>query len=82
MYQSLGYFDVPLLLGKGFTFGIAESILWGKDKNGTNWQAVVDGQWIYFAEQLPSGARLGSQRMTHEDFNSLFADAAPVCHVG
>lgn len=78
MYQSLGYFDVPLLLGKGFKFGIAESILWGKDVKGINWQAVVDGQWINFNEQLPSGARLGGRRMSHEEFNSLFADASPV----
>lgn len=77
MYRSLGYFDLPLLLGKGFEFGIAESILWGKDVNGINWQAVIDGQWINFAEQLPSGARLGMKRLTHEEFNALFADAPP-----
>lgn len=72
MYHSLGYFDLPIILAKGFTFGIDESLLWGKDKNGVTWQAHVDGKWIYFHEQLPSGARLGRRRMTREEFHQLF----------
>lgn len=72
MYVSLGYFDLPLLLGQGFTFGIADSILWGKDKKGNEWQAVVDGQWIHFAQRLPKGNTTSLKRMDRNEFHRCF----------
>jgi hypothetical protein len=72
MHVSLGYFDLPLLLGQGFKFGIADSILWGKDTKGTEYQAVVDGQWLYFAERLPAGNTTSLKRMGRDDFHAKF----------
>lgn len=72
MYESICYFDLPVLMSKGFSFGIDDSVLWNTDRHGVDWQAIIDGQWIYFAEQLPSGARLGQRKMTHEEFHKLF----------
>jgi hypothetical protein len=73
MYESLSYFDLTLLLNKGFKFGIADSVLWGTDDFGTEWHAIVDGQWIYFAERLPSGNTLGQRTMKHTEFRQLFS---------
>lgn len=73
MFASIGYFDLPLLLGAGFSFGIADTVLWGKDKTGQEWHAVVESDnFITFAPRLPSGATGQATRMRRDDFHEKF----------
>lgn len=73
LYKNIHYFDIPVLLGAGFSFStLSEHIMWGKDKEGTSWQVTVEGERAYFHEQLPSGARLGKRQMDRDEFHQRF----------
>lgn len=71
--MRLHYTDVPVLLGRGFEFGITDEFLWAVDRDGDSWQAHVDGEFIYMA-QRPKGQRslLSRRTMRHGEFYSLF----------
>lgn len=68
------YTDVPLLYAAGFTQGIAECLLWGKDKEGQEYQAVVSDGFITLGKRLPSGLTESHKRMSRSKFHQLFGD--------
>lgn len=72
MRQSLTYLDVPVLLGAGFKYGLTDEILWGKCKEGKEWQVHVDGMWLTFATR--EGRTLSSRsKMKRTEFYQRFA---------
>ena len=72
MYYHVHHLDLPNLMGAGFKFGIADTILWGKDKYGQEYQAVIDGEWIRFGARRPSGGVDSLERMRRDKFQELF----------
>lgn len=74
MNVSLTYLDMPLLIGRGFTFGITDEVLWGRDKDGDEWQVVAQEKFMQFAKRIPGEYCLleGQRTMKRSDFEELF----------
>lgn len=72
MYNNVHYSDLPVLIGKGFKFGMFDTVLWGYAKDGQEYQAVIDGEWIRFAQRLPKGNVTQLEQMDREEFNKTF----------
>lgn len=74
MFESVSYFDLSTLMGLGFKFGITDEVLWGTDREGTEWQAVLEGQFFTFAPFDPkTKSTIGNhERMSHEEFSERF----------
>lgn len=72
MYKYLSSYEVPVLLSLGFTFGIADTLLWGAAVDGQEYQVIDNGEWLLFGRRRPSGGVDSHVRMTHREFNKLF----------
>lgn len=64
--------DRPLLYAAGWVHGLSDSILWGKDNEGNNWQAVEEAGYFLFAKQLPMGNTESLRRMGTTKWYSIF----------
>lgn len=79
MYQSITYFDLPVLIGRGFKFGLTDEVLWGTDKTGKDWQAWIQGKFITFSTRMPDSLTMESHRkMGRQEFDELFTDVQRV----
>ncbi len=72
MYPYLSSYEVPVLLSRGFTFGISDEILWGKSNDGREFQVLDDGQWLKFGERRQNGGVNPHHRMSRLEFDALF----------
>ena len=73
MNNNMSYYDLPVMLSQGFVFGLADCVLWGRDKNAQEWQAVIDGEFIYFGERRASGGVNQREKMRRTKFQELFS---------
>lgn len=73
MYHCLASADVPILLSRGFTYGMTQDILWSpKTSEGKEFQVVDDGRWLLFGERRPNGCVNSHVKMTRNEFYKLF----------
>ena len=72
MYKHMSSFEVPVLLARGFSFGIDSSLLWGTDKTGKEYQVVDDDKWLLFGERRGNGGVNAHKRMSRVEFDALF----------
>lgn len=74
MSHSITYLDLPLLLGRGFTFStLDDDYLWGTDKNGVKWHADTTGTYVSFASQMEGKLCYTSRhKLTRDKFDQLF----------
>lgn len=74
MRQSITCYDIPVLLGRGFTFGISDELLWCKDREGKDWQAWVEGEFILFTTRMKDSLCYEPRRrMSRPEFDERFA---------
>lgn len=74
MRQSITCYDLPVLIGRGFTFGLTDELLWGKCREGKDWQAFIDGEFITFATRMKDSTCMEShRRMSRTEFDERFA---------
>ena len=65
-------YDQPLLLARGFKYGIAQEVLWGKDKDGHDWQAWEEGEYYKLGMADDNGRIPSRTTMLRETFEQLF----------
>lgn len=72
MRQSMTCYDLPVLLGRGFTYGLTDEVLWGTCREGNEWQVLFNGEFMTFAKRV---GRLceSHRRMSREEFERRFA---------
>lgn len=72
MRQSITCYDLPVLLGRGFKFGVTDEVLWGRCREGKDWQAYIDGEFITFALKVGQVTE-SHRRMSRVEFDERFA---------
>lgn len=74
MRESITCYDLPILLSRGFKYGIDDTLLWGKCRDGNEWQAFIQGEFITFSTRQPNSRCMEShRRMTRREFDERFA---------
>ena len=65
MSDTLFFLDTPLLIGRGFTFGVTDDFMWAEDKDGGEWQVQLDkGKYLMFSQRVPNELRPEVKTMT------------------
>lgn len=74
MEDILEKLDEVLLLDAEFTYGLSGTTLWGTDKTGTQWCAILDGpgEAIMWSKVRANGGLEPRQTMQRNDFVNLF----------
>lgn len=67
----VNYTDVNDLLSCGFTYGISQSIMWGKDKAGNEYQVIEDKDLLLFGKRTKHCVE-SHQPMVRETFERQF----------
>lgn len=65
-------YDMPLLLSRGFKYGISQEVLWGVDTEGRDWQAWEDGEYYKFGVMTDQRRIISRTSMTRATFDQLF----------
>lgn len=74
MRESITAYDLPVLIGRGFKYGLTDEVLWGRCRDGKDWQAYIDGEFITFSTRMKNSRCMEShRRMSREEFDDRFA---------
>lgn len=77
-YDRLTTEELPLLLSAGFKVEgpwVSSSLMWKKDKEGYDWQAVFDeSEYIHFIQHDKDMRRMPYTTLTFQRFYELFGD--------
>lgn len=68
-------YDLPVLISRGFKYGISQEILWGTDNHGIDWQVHEEGVYYMFGK-LDKDKNIVPSRTTmpRDEFEKLFGD--------